>query len=67
MDKDTRKMLDEARRQGWTVEQRKGNHLKLHAPGGRTIVTMGATESDYRALRNTIARMRRAGFKWPPK
>lgn len=67
VDKDTRKMLAEAERQGWQVVAGKAGHVKLYAPDGATIVTMGSTESDHRARANTIARMRRAGFKWPPK
>jgi predicted RNA binding protein YcfA (HicA-like mRNA interferase family) len=67
VDKDTRKMLAEAERQGWRVVEAKGGHVKLYAPDGATIVTMGSTESDHRARANTLARMRRAGFKWPPK
>lgn len=67
MDNDTRRLLNEAERQGWTVSPGKGGHIKLYSPDGFTIVTMGSTESDRRALRNTIARMRRAGFKWSPK
>jgi hypothetical protein len=50
-----------ARAQGWRVEKR--NHLKWFAPDGRTMIVSGGTESDHRALQNTLARMRRAGFR----
>lgn len=67
MDKDLRKLIRAAERQGWTVQIGKAGHVKLFAPDGRTLVTMGSTESDRRALTNTVSRMRRAGFVWPPR
>lgn len=65
--KEVREIVEEARRQGWRVEEGKRGHVKLFAPDGRTIVTLPSTPSDHRSLKNSIAEMRWAGFKWPPK
>ncbi len=61
--KEARELVREAERQGWRVEPI-GDGYQLYAPDGETIVTIHVTESDVRALRNTIARMRRVGFRW---
>lgn len=66
MEKELREILREAERQGWRVV-RGSKHFKLYAPDGKTIVTAPTTPSDWRAIRDVIARMRRAGFRWPPK
>lgn len=55
-----KELVRKAERQGWRVEQHK--HIKWFAPDGRTVIITGCTESDGRALKNTLARMRRAGF-----
>lgn len=60
--KETRKIIREAKRQGWRVDE-KGKHYKLFPPVGR-MVTMAKTPSDVRALQNMIALMRQSGFKW---
>lgn len=62
--KDFKKVLDQATKQGWRVEQTKGGHWRLYAPDGEHIVHAASTPSDHRALANTIAQMRRYGFKW---
>ena len=61
MNKYLKSLMREARRQGWRIE--KGNHIKWYAPDGRTLIVSGCTESDHRALANTLSRMRRAGFR----
>ena len=60
MNKYLKELKKRAEAQGWRVEQ--NNHLKWFAPDGRTIIVTGCTESDCRALKNTLARMRRAGY-----
>jgi hypothetical protein len=62
--KDLKTLLAEAEKQGWTVKLAKSGHYKLYAPDGENIVTVGSTPSDRRTLRNTVALMRRYGFKW---
>jgi hypothetical protein len=66
MDKDTKRVVKEALRQGWRVEER-SKHIMLWPPD-KTLspVTIASTPSDKRALNNDIARMRQRGFQWPP-
>ncbi len=67
MKREWRELIEEAQRQGWRAERTQRGHWQLFAPDGRTIVTLPGTPSDWRAFRNTIAQMRRAGFRWPPE
>lgn len=67
MDKDTRKVLAEAERQGFTVRITRRGHALVRDRDGIPIATFGGTTSDVRGLRNGIAALRRAGFVWPPK
>lgn len=67
MDKDTRKVLREAEKQGFTVRTTTKGHAFVTAPDGTPITTLSGTASDHRALRNAIAKLRAAGFVWPPK
>lgn len=46
---------------GWVVVPTKNGHLQWRSPGGE-IVTSGSTESDWRAHRNHVARLRRCGL-----
>lgn len=48
--------------QGWRIERCK-NHYQWKAPDGVGIVTTAGTASDWRAVRNTAARLRRFGLK----
>lgn len=56
-------VIDEAERQGWRAKETSDGY-QLLAPDGRNIVTIHLSESDHRAIRNTINRMRRFGFQW---
>jgi hypothetical protein len=56
----------EAQAQGWrVVEVTKGWMLYPSDPA-LSPVLVHKTESDHRAVRNTISRMRQRGFRWPP-
>jgi len=61
---DTKAIVEALRAQGWRVES--GKHHKAFSPDGKTLVTFAKTPSDHRALLNTITRLRRGGFIWPP-
>ncbi len=66
MDKDTRKILEAAQRQGFTVTKSKKGYALIHKDG--EFVTKAAqTPSDYRGQRNLVAALRRFGFIWPPR
>jgi hypothetical protein len=62
---DKRKTMKALRRlaeaQGWVVDPTKNGHLMWKSPAGQ-IVTSGSTESDWRAHRNHLARLRRCGL-----
>ena len=58
--KDLRKLLRTLRALGWKTERRKGGHYCLTAPDGVQVFT-GSTASDWRALKNLRARLRRMG------
>lgn len=65
MDKDTRKVLREAERQGFEVRTSKTGHPMIYRSGA-FVAKASSTPGDRRALRNLIAALRRAGFRWPP-
>lgn len=56
-----------AEHQGWRVEQTKKKHWKFLPPSGEGLVIYSGSSSDWRALRNFIAAMRRHGFRPPSK
>jgi len=66
MNKDLRKVLREAERQGFEIVTRKSGHIEIRKDGQR-VTTFAGTASDHRSMRNGLAHMKRAGFQWPPK
>lgn len=52
---------------GWRYEKG-GRHPKLYpADITKSPITLASTPSDYRAIKNFIAQIRRAGGQWPPE
>ena len=50
--------------QGWRVEQTRGGHYKAWPPEkSRKMVTMPATPSDHRSMKNTIRDLKHSGYK----
>ncbi len=67
MDKDTKRLVKEAAGQGFQVTYTtKGHPVITNLETGESV-TMSGTPSDHRAFANAVARLRRIGFKWPPK
>ncbi len=66
MDKDLKKIIEALQRQGFEVEVTKRQHVMVYRQGV-LVVTFSGTASDWRSLRNGIAKARRAGFEWPPR
>lgn len=64
-DKRVNQLRKEAERQGWIVIPIKAGWL-LRSPDGVTQVTLHGTPSDHHWFDNTVARMRKGGFVWPP-
>lgn len=52
--KDLADLRKEYERQGWTVEQTRGNHLKWTPPGGGKSYFSSSTPGDVRAIQNII-------------
>ena len=65
MDKDLKKIVKALQQQGFEVEITKRGHVMVYADG-RLVVTFSGTPSDWRSFKNSLARARRAGFRWPP-
>lgn len=67
MDVEWKKLVKEARRQGWRLEHGRRGQLKLIPPEpDKGIVILHRTPSDRRAFRNAVGEMRRRGLAWPP-
>lgn len=66
VDKDTKKILDAAKRQGFIVTTTRRGHRQVWL-GDRLVTTFSGTASDWRAMKNALSALRRAGFVWPPR
>jgi hypothetical protein len=67
VDKDTRKLLKEAERQGFTWRQTRKGHIQVRDAEGMVVAVFAGTASDHRSMRNALADLKRAGFQWPPR
>lgn len=65
---DWNQVIRTAKDQGWIVESTgHGGAVRLTPPDpDKEMVQLASTPSDVRAIRNTLAIMRRQGFIWPP-
>lgn len=62
MDKDIRKLIKQATRQGWTVEVT--SKVTFMAPNpSHGSVTAHLTNSDWRALKNLTSELKKRGFR----
>jgi hypothetical protein len=52
-----------ARRQGWR-EERRTRHIWLYSPDGRGTACIPTSTSDWRAIHNAVAQLRRLGLIW---
>ena len=73
IDKDMKQLFSRAISLGWIVQLTRGGHVRLTPPEGwtdragkevRPLVT-SCTASDYRARKNFISQLRRAGVPIP--
>lgn len=67
MNKDTRKLLAEAERQGFTVKVSRKGYPMVYAPDGTFVTKIAQTPSDRRGWQNALSALKRAGLRWPPK
>ncbi len=61
--KDIRKLIKQAKEQGWRVKDKRSGWM-LYSPDGITQVMIHKTASDSRELGNIISLMPNSGFKW---
>lgn len=54
-------LLALAKQHGCTVSRTRRNHWKVLCPDGVTVVIVSGTPSDWRALQNAAAQIRRGG------
>lgn len=59
--KDIEKLARKARKQGWTVEVTRGNHLKFTPPNGRPI--FGGLTSCQTGVKKFSSQLRKAGLQ----
>ena len=60
------KLIEALEAQGFTVERTSKGHVMVYRDA-ILVVTFSGTASDWRAMKNGIAKARRFGFKWPPR
>lgn len=66
MDKDLKKIVKALGAQGFEVTTTRKGHLAVYRDGD-LIATFSGSASDWRSIRNGLAPLKRAGFRWPPK
>lgn len=67
LNKDFKDLVKDAERQEWTVVRGRAGHLKWYPPSGEGWVTSAQTPSDYRAIENVKAWLRRKGWVDPTR
>lgn len=66
MDKDTRRVLDAAAKQGFEIRYSAKGYPLIYRDGA-FVAKAAQTTGDRRSLLNLISALRRAGFTWPPR
>lgn len=66
MDKDMKKVIQALEDQGFEIRITARGHPAVYRDG-RFVTTFSGTPSDRRGFKNGLAKVRRAGFIWPPK
>lgn len=65
MDKDTKRLLAEAERQGFTVRITRNGHAQVRDANNVVVTVLSGTASDHRSFRNAVSQLRKAGLVWP--
>lgn len=66
MDKDLRKIVKALEAQGFDTAVNRKGHIVV-SRNGKWVTTLPGTPSDWRSIRNGLAKAKRAGFRWPPR
>jgi hypothetical protein len=65
---DLRDLEKAAKRQGWGIDRTKAGHVRFWPPDSSIPPSVfSGTPSDWRAIRNFLADLRRKGLAWPPE
>lgn len=67
MSLDFRDIKKAAEAQGWRIVETKKGLQFIPSDPTREIVQWHGTPSDWRAIRNFLARLRKQGFEYPPR
>lgn len=59
---DNRKLLAQAKRQGWRIEGGGSKHYRLYAPNGEGMYVIPSSHSDWRGERNARTALKRMGL-----
>jgi len=65
MHKELKAIQRELERQGFDTWVRKNGHMAVYKDR-EYVATFGGTPSDFRGWKNSLAKCRKAGFRWPP-
>lgn len=65
--KDFRGIVAELEEQGWEIGQISGTHYRAVPPDKSKPLVHFSVSADPRAIKNTVADLRRSGFVWPPE
>lgn len=65
MNKEMREVVKALRDQGFEVRVTSRQHVQV-LKDGKVVGIFAGTASDHRSFRNSLAYLRRAGFRWPP-
>jgi hypothetical protein len=65
MKKELKVIVKALNEQGFETLVRKNGHVAVFL-GREYIAEFGGTPSDYRGWKNSLARCKRRGFRWPP-
>lgn len=63
MNKELRELIDKAEEQGFTYKVTKKGHVMIKDSEGKPVSTFSGTPSDNRSWKNSMARLKRAGYK----
>jgi lipoate-protein ligase A len=65
--KDFTKLIRQLRKNGYCVEVRGSGHYAVTSDSGKLLVSLPASSSDHRAIKNAISVLRREGIHFQPK
>jgi len=65
MHKELKEIVRELHKQGFETKVRNNGHVAVYK-GREYVATFGGTPSDLRSVKNSLAKCKQHGFRWPP-